>query len=137
MLGMGATPSRPARERSKRRGCRGPRSPGGGDGPTLLQVDAEGHEASVLRGAGRVLRQAALLAVIMEDWGRTRAAFGAAILRSRGLVASPTTPWRRVLTDGDADRDRSRANTVWVRGDSVVRERLRSELPTRIFGLAL
>lgn len=37
--------------------------------PTFIKIDAEGHDASVLAGASRLIADPALKAVLVEDWG--------------------------------------------------------------------
>ena len=98
----------------------------GGDVPTVMKIDVEGHEAAVLEGARKTLRDSRLLAVVMETNGSgarygvsdkiliammCEAGFSASILRS---VFPPLV------------RRRSSGNTLFVRDVAVVNERIRS-----------
>lgn len=98
----------------------------GQDVPTLMKIDVEGHELSVLRGGGRTLRDARLLAVIMETNG-SGARYGVAddalvaVMTECGFAPFGYDPFRRRLKDSA----RESGNTVFVRDREAVEERCR------------
>ena len=95
----------------------------GQDVPTLIKIDVEGHELAVLRGASRTLRDARLLAVIMETNG-SGARYGVAddvliaVMRECGFAPFGYDPFQRRLKDSVPEN----GNTVFVRdrGDNYL-----------------
>lgn len=98
-----------------------------GGAPTLMKIDVEGHEMSVLRGGSQTLGDPHLLAVIMETNG-SGARYGvsddelrAEMLRY-GFAPHGYDPFRRELLEVA----RSNGNTVFVRDRAAVEARVRS-----------
>ena len=98
----------------------------GGDVPTLIKIDVEGHELSVLRGGDNTLRNLRLLAVIMETNG-SGSRYGVLddqlieTMRAHGFSPFGYNPFTRKLFDVT----RYGGNTVFIRNRKQVEERLK------------
>lgn len=103
------------------------------DVPILMKIDVEGHELAVLRGGGRTLRDARLLAVIMETNGSGKR-YGIAddvliaVMKECGFAPFGYDPFRRRLKDSA----RENGNTVFVRDREAVEERCRTARKFRL-----
>jgi FkbM family methyltransferase len=102
-----------------------------GDAPaTMLKVDVEGFESEVIRGAGRLLRQQSLLAILLERNGSgARYGFDEAALHDRivdqGFSACQYDPLRRELSvRTEASNGLHPANMLYVREPARVQARL-------------
>lgn len=99
----------------------------GQDVPTLIKIDVEGHELAVLRSGSDTLRDARLMAVVMETNG-SGARYGVsddaliAVMQECGFAPFGYDPFRRKLTD----TVQANGNTVFVRDRAAVEERCRS-----------
>jgi FkbM family methyltransferase len=95
--------------------------------PTLMKIDVEGHELSVLRGGSKTLADKRLLAVIMETNG-SGARYGVGdeqllkVMHEHGFAPYGYDPFKRQLIDVSA----SNGNTVFVRGKAEVESRVKS-----------
>lgn len=103
------------------------------DVPTLVKIDVEGHELAVLKGASRTLKDARLLAVIMETNG-SGARYGVAddaliaMMRECGFAPFGYDPFQRTLTDSVP----ANGNTVFVRNRAAVEARCRAARKFRL-----
>jgi FkbM family methyltransferase len=101
--------------------------------PVLIKIDVEGHELAVLRGAGRVLADPQLKALIVETDAQRGAAPGDdaalhALLLAGGFTAVDYDYRARSLQPvGAADR-----NTIFVRDGAWVAQRLRQAARFRL-----
>jgi FkbM family methyltransferase len=98
--------------------------------PTLMKIDVEGFEARVLEGAVNTLKKDTLNAVIIELNGSgSRYGFDESeIVRSMlhsGFKAYSYHPMERTLSSLDG-KNKSSGNTLFVRNESAVMERLRT-----------
>lgn len=93
--------------------------------PALIKIDVEGHERSVLLGAGRTLADSRLLAVVMETNGSgVRYGVGdedlVGIMKGYGFSPYGYDPFgRRLVETSETD------NTVFVRDRAAVEARVR------------
>lgn len=105
----------------------------GQDVPTLMKIDVEGHELAVLQGGRRTLKDARLLAVIMETNG-SGARYGVsddaliAVMRECGFAPFGYDPFRRTLRDSVP----ANGNTVFVRDRAAVEARCRTARKFRL-----
>lgn len=110
--------------------------------PTLIKIDVEGYETQVINGAGRVLEDPSLLAVIMEanEAGKRYGCDESALqqrMSKLGFAQAAYEPFHRSLSlDSDGQVKR---NTLLVRRDALdeVRDRLRSASAYRVLGRAI
>jgi methyltransferase, FkbM family len=99
----------------------------GGEVPTLIKIDVEGHELAVLQGGEKTLADPRLLAVIMEINGSGER-YGIAdtqlvdIMLGHGFSAFGYDPFGRRLVDPDS----SNGNTIFVRDRAAVEARVAS-----------
>lgn len=99
----------------------------GDDAPTLIKIDVEGHERSVLLGAVRTLSDPRLLAVIMETNG-SGLRYGVSddellkIMKEHGFRPFGYDPFERRIIAFDP----SHGNTVFIRDEATVRARVDS-----------
>jgi len=106
-------------------------------GATMLKIDVEGFEIDVLAGAEAVLKDPALLAVIMEtneagvNYGSSNGAVLSAIA-AYGFESYSYDPFNRTLSPGAPDR-----NAILVRDPAQVAERLRSSRAFKVLGRTL
>lgn len=109
-----------------------------GEQPALLKVDVEGYEYAMLRGAQDTLSHPGLLAVIVELNGSGQR-YGHAdyevfeLLGEHGFERFTYDPFQRLIS-GDAARESSTDNTLFVRDAGSVRERLSSAPQVVILG---
>lgn len=96
-----------------------------GDSPTVIKIDVEGHEKSVLIGAQRTLNDTAVLAVLMETngsgtrYGNTDSELHT-MMQHHGFKPFTYEPLKRKLDPGF----QSGGNTIFVRSVEVVQSRL-------------
>jgi FkbM family methyltransferase len=94
----------------------------GGRHPLLIKMDVEGYEAQVLAGAGEVLKDPALLAIITEGDGpevRQR-------LADHGFQEFSYEPFTRQLKPSDAHGSVGPQNALFLRDAPAVAHRLMS-----------
>jgi len=112
-----------------------------GESPTVLKVDVEGFEGSVLAGAGETLRNASLQAVILELNG-AGARYGfdddeiVNTMRDAGFSPCAYQPFSRTLTNLGGKNPDS-ANTLFVRDVDAMRARLKGAPVVEVHGVAL
>lgn len=98
----------------------------GADVPALIKIDVEGHELSVLRGAGRVLAHGGCLAVILETNG-SGGRYGVhddelfAVMQGHGYAPYVYDPIERRLSEGSPRA----GNAIFVKDRSRVELRVR------------
>lgn len=102
---------------------------------TAIKLDVEGFEEPALRGATRLLRSPALLAVVVETLGG-RSADGRPdgvqrLLTGAGFTACSYAPLERALA---ACAHGVQANTLYVRDRAEVARRLAGARPLRVLG---
>lgn len=108
------------------------------ESPTILKIDVEGYEASVLQGAQRTLARPSLQAIIMELNGSGRR-YGvdesqlAQTLFDHGFQAYAYDPLQRILTKLER-RTFSAGNTLFIRDEALVSARLRSAPRVSVLG---
>jgi FkbM family methyltransferase len=102
--------------------------------PVLMKIDVEGYETEVLAGAGAVLENPALNAIIIElngsgaQYGYDERNIHAQLLKA-GFSAHTYEPSARRLVKADSFGS---LNTIYLRDPACVSERLRSAEPVRI-----
>jgi FkbM family methyltransferase len=110
------------------------------DRPTFLKLDVEGHEISVISGAGKLLKNPCLRAIAMEfGCGAHRGIDEKQLYRevlSHGFESVRYDPERRAIEPCDGGPGRH-GNTLFVRGLDEISERVRSAPPIRVLGTAL
>lgn len=98
----------------------------GEDVPTLIKIDVEGHELSVLKGGKRTLGDSRLRAVMETNQSGTRYGVSDDDLRqlmvSHGFFAYGYDPFSRLMTDVA----QGAANTIFVRDRDEAKERARN-----------
>jgi FkbM family methyltransferase len=95
--------------------------------PSLVKVDVEGHEASVLRGAHGVLRDSSLRAAIVEVWDESRDEVEHTMLRF-GFTALAYDPGTRRLSQSEVP---ALSNVLYVRDHEWLAARCESA-PSRL-----
>jgi FkbM family methyltransferase len=104
----------------------------------LVKIDVEGHEASVLAGARRLLSSPSLLGVIMETnrsalaYGRSETEAHSALLEA-GLSPHGYAPFERRLIPLGRGYNLD-ANTLYLRDVARVEERVRGARSFRVLG---
>lgn len=100
-----------------------------GENPVVMKIDVEGYEMHVLQGAEGILRNDALLAVVLEMNG-SGARYGIdekeidKLMVDHGFVAQSYDPLRRTLIH--LPTPNPSGNRIYVRSQTDVAERLRS-----------
>ena len=100
------------------------------ESPSILKIDVEGFETSVINGADNILRNKSLHSVIMElDGHGERYGFSDDTLfdkmQSYGFNSYRYDPFKRVLTKQHRQKTES-GNTLFIREDSTVVEKITS-----------
>lgn len=112
-----------------------------GADPFLLKIDVEGFETPVLEGAMKILANPALKAVIMELNGSgSRYGFDEEAILAKMLALGFQTYGydaftRRLLPLEGKNADAG--NTLFIRDEPLVADRLRSAVPIEVHGLKL
>ncbi len=105
--------------------------------PTLMKIDVEGFEKSVLEGAANVLKNDTLKALIVElngcchKYGVSEAEIHA-ILLSYGFNTFAYHPFERTL--GSSTSFNTRGNTIYIRDIDFVKQRLETSRKYKIIG---
>jgi FkbM family methyltransferase len=106
-----------------------------GKSPTIIKIDVEGFEPQVVAGGLRVLRQASVLAVLMEANRRV----GRDEDRQSVAAEMGALGYRPFRYDGDSRRlepadcgDRRLANVIFTRSPEVLLERIRNARRFRV-----
>lgn len=108
-----------------------------GRAPTVLKIDVEGFEGQVLAGARETLRNAALLAIVVETNGSGRRYGYAdeaidALATEAGFWRVQYDPLLRTLSLTSFQPNVVGRNTVYVRDLDAAGERLRNAPPLRV-----
>lgn len=105
---------------------------------TVLKIDVEGFEENVLLGAKHVLSQESLTAIIIELYNPHLAHVlrSHCILESYGFYPVSYDPFKRNLTPLQTFRT-DQFNTVYVRNQHAVEERLKKGPRFHVFGIDL
>ena len=98
------------------------------DSPAIMKIDVEGYETPALRGAAEILNKQSLLAVIVEiDGHGARYGFDEDkiidIMAGHGFHPHAYDPFTRAL-QRIAGRNKDSLNTIFVRDENALRERL-------------
>ncbi len=101
--------------------------------PTLVKIDVEGFEKEVLAGASRILASNEVLALIVEIWDLQKNGAGA-LLSHAGFRPVSYEPFTRTLRPS---AEGVRSNTIFIRDEDQIQERLRSATPSLVLGLPL
>ncbi len=112
-----------------------------GQAPTVMKIDVEGYETAVLDGASATLQNPALRAVILELNGEGRRyGFDDSRIMDRmqdlGFQTYSYDPMTRALSGVDG-QDQSSDNTLFVRDEPFVTDRLKSSPAYEILGKQL
>jgi FkbM family methyltransferase len=106
--------------------------------PRVIKIDVLGYEADVLAGGSATLQSPELEAVVVEinglgaDYGHDVTDVDAALV-GLGFSASTYDPQTRAL--GPLDSPNESGNTIYVRTDSDIAERLRDAPPYSVLGV--
>jgi len=109
--------------------------------PTLIKIDVEGYETPVLEGAQRTLDDPNVHSVIIElngsgaHYGYDEAKIISRML-AHGFKTYAYDPFSRSLELLNSQNSNS-GNTIFIRNEELVRERLRTAPVVMIFGHAL
>jgi FkbM family methyltransferase len=106
------------------------------ESPSVLKIDVEGFETSVLNGADKTLKNKSLHSVIMElDGHGARYGFSDDTLietmASYGFMIYSYDPFMRVLTKQSRQKTQS-GNTLFIRDISIVKDKITSAPPIKI-----
>lgn len=105
--------------------------------PTLIKIDVEGYENSVLRGANRTLQEESLKALIVEIDESNRYGSSASdtlhALEAHGFAPHRYEPLTRSLTKIDRFTNET-SNTIFVRDVEWVLDRIMAARPFSVFG---
>jgi len=101
--------------------------------PNVIKIDVEGFENDVLIGAGMVLRNPNVKALIVEIWNQADS-HASEQLEALGFTRATYDPFSRSLTDTAA---RNGANTLFVRDRAWVVERVATAPKLAVKGLAI
>jgi FkbM family methyltransferase len=109
-----------------------------GKSPTVMKIDVEGFETPVLQGAIKTLSEKSLLAVIMELNGSgSRYGFDELkilkIMAELGFKSYSYDPLSRALINLEG-KNLSSGNTLFVRDEAIVLDRLRSAPQISVHG---
>lgn len=107
--------------------------------PTLLEIDVEGHEGRVIEGARRLLKDAGLLALVVEEGS----GFGLTpdsrpvrrMLQEHGFAPAIYDPWARRFGAAEGPRGERRENVLWLRDRVELERRVREAPPILVKGL--
>jgi FkbM family methyltransferase len=108
------------------------------EAPIVIKIDTEGFESEVLAGAERILHLPTTLAVLIEFNGSgARYGIDESVLH-RKILAAGYHPYRydplsRTLTVA-SQSSTIPGNTLYLRGESVIRARLQSASPQQVLG---
>jgi FkbM family methyltransferase len=112
-----------------------------GQSPSMIKIDVEGFETRVIDGAREALRRESLHSVIMElngsgarygfDEGRILGA-----MREFGFSTYTYEPFSRELRPLGGKNNQS-GNTLFIRGEEAVREKIRRSPPILVGGVTL
>jgi FkbM family methyltransferase len=111
------------------------------ESPVIIKIDVEGFETPVLKGAAKTLCCSSLLAIIMELNGRgLRYGYDEkdilANMVELGFGAYTYDPLSRTLAAIDG-KNLSECNTLFVRNEAAVLERLRTAPAFRVLGASI
>jgi FkbM family methyltransferase len=98
--------------------------------PALIKIDVEGHEPAVVAGAAKTLAAPELRAVEVE----TVTQDVADMLESRGFVRRHYDPFTRRLSQTPVH---AANNSLYVRDESFLAQRLQSAPPVDVYGIAV
>ena len=109
--------------------------------PSLLKIDVEGFELSVLRGAGAILKGPGLHSIILEFWGtgnrENRYGYRESdileLLREHGFISHGYDPFTRKLTP----REPSYGNALFIRGRDRIQALVRASESFQVKNLTL
>lgn len=112
-----------------------------GRNPSLLKIDVEGYELSVLQGAKKILAKSSLRGIIMETDGQgSKYGFQESdilsLLQEHGFTGYAYDPFERKLSEPEAGASGSR-NTIFIRDRDFVSDRIRSAEKFSVRGKSL
>lgn len=98
--------------------------------PLMMKADVEGYEENVIRGAEQTLRNPSLKVVLLE----TVTPWTAKALSSHGFHIRHYDPFSRTLSETPVYTS---SNTLFIRDEKVIQQRLETATPLAVFGRAI
>jgi FkbM family methyltransferase len=101
--------------------------------PQLIKIDVEGSEADVLHGAAELLADPDLKSIIVELW-QSAGSDAVDVLEAAGFARAKYDPFKRRL---HFTRERQAGNTLFVRDNTWIEDRISAAPLLRVKGISI